>query len=365
MMKIGILTYHRSLNYGAELQAIALMNYIKGMGHDVTIIDYWPKYRTDRWGKILSLPFLKALREVELMTMTCLRTHMRKRNTAKFIKKYMNLSDIHDRFDIVVYGSDQIWRKFSTANFRGYDKVYWGEGVISAKHRITYAASMGKISVKGDNDKTFIIDHLNNFQAISLREQDFIDYCRLTFDIHFPKVLDPVFLLSETEWKELVPDKNVPQFKYILYYTIMYNKETQRIVDVLQKQTGLRVIEMRMTIPEFHYGSRYRYSADAQEFISVLRNAEYVVASSFHGVALSLKFNKQFYYAGSKTSSNRIISLLNSLGLLDRIIYEGGVINIHEKIDYQKTNRKLSLLEKESKEWLLDILNSYEEDNKG
>ncbi len=360
-MKIGILTYHRSLNYGAELQAIALMNYIKKLGYDVTIIDYWPDYRTDRWGKIKSLPFCKALREVELMLMTCIRTYIRKRNTEKFIKNYMDLSDFSERFDVVIYGSDQIWRKFNTANFRGYDKVYWGEGIIPAKHRITYAASMGKISVKDDKDKSFIMEHFHNFQAISLREEDFIDYCKATFDKVFTKVLDPVFLLSEKEWKELVPDKNVPQFKYILYYTIINNKETQRIVDVLQKQTGLRVIEMRMTIPEFHYGCRYRYSADAQEFISILRNAEYVVASSFHGVALSLKFNKQFYYAGSKTSSNRIYSLLNSLELSHRIINKGDVINRHDQIDYIKTKQKLSLIEKESREWLFSILNSYEE----
>ena len=43
-MKIGILTYHRSHNYGALLQAIALRHVLEEMGHEVTFIDYWPAY---------------------------------------------------------------------------------------------------------------------------------------------------------------------------------------------------------------------------------------------------------------------------------------------------------------------------------
>ena len=43
-MKIGILTYHRSHNYGALLQGIALKEVLVRLGHQVTFIDYWPAY---------------------------------------------------------------------------------------------------------------------------------------------------------------------------------------------------------------------------------------------------------------------------------------------------------------------------------
>ena len=39
-MKIGILTFHRAHNYGAVLQCYALQEVLKGMGHDVEVIDY-------------------------------------------------------------------------------------------------------------------------------------------------------------------------------------------------------------------------------------------------------------------------------------------------------------------------------------
>ena len=47
-MKIGILTYHRSHNYGALLQAIALRKVLADMGHQVTYIVYWPNYQQHR-----------------------------------------------------------------------------------------------------------------------------------------------------------------------------------------------------------------------------------------------------------------------------------------------------------------------------
>ena len=59
-MKIGILTYHRSHNYGALLQAIALRKVLTGMGHDVTYVDYWPDYHRHMYS-LINLEHLKEL----------------------------------------------------------------------------------------------------------------------------------------------------------------------------------------------------------------------------------------------------------------------------------------------------------------
>ena len=42
-MKIGILTFHHTANYGAVLQSFALSTFIRSLGHDVEIIDYRPR----------------------------------------------------------------------------------------------------------------------------------------------------------------------------------------------------------------------------------------------------------------------------------------------------------------------------------
>lgn len=43
-MKIGIFTFHCAVNYGAVLQTYCLQEVLKGMGHEVYVIDYRPRY---------------------------------------------------------------------------------------------------------------------------------------------------------------------------------------------------------------------------------------------------------------------------------------------------------------------------------
>ena len=43
-MKIGILTYHRAINYGAILQSYALQAFLEQHGFDASFVDYWPDY---------------------------------------------------------------------------------------------------------------------------------------------------------------------------------------------------------------------------------------------------------------------------------------------------------------------------------
>ena len=58
-MKIGILTFHRAHNYGAVLQCYALQEVLKGMGHDVEVIDYRQKW-TEEVYKPFSLTVMKV-----------------------------------------------------------------------------------------------------------------------------------------------------------------------------------------------------------------------------------------------------------------------------------------------------------------
>ena len=65
-MNIKTITCHNVYNYGASLQAYALMKYLQNLGHNVEIIDYMPKYIRDslslwsigkRWNKNMIIKF--------------------------------------------------------------------------------------------------------------------------------------------------------------------------------------------------------------------------------------------------------------------------------------------------------------------
>ena len=60
-MKIGIITFHLSTNYGAYLQAYALQHLLEKLGYDVDMIDYQPEVRRNE-NRILKHPAKKNLK---------------------------------------------------------------------------------------------------------------------------------------------------------------------------------------------------------------------------------------------------------------------------------------------------------------
>lgn len=355
-MKIGILTFHRSQNYGAQLQAYALRKYIESLGHDSFIIDYWPDYRKERYRlfskeEFSKLSFVGKVIYFYNKIFTCIRFNIRNGATEKFANKYLNIRNTTE-VDVAVYGSDQIWRKFNRTVFKNYDPVFFGEGLVSAKRKISYAASMGQVVFKSIEDKSFFYAGMRNFDAISVRETD-LQQCLLEeFNIPASKVCDPTLLLTPEQWMEIVDGSFIPPYDYILYYRLQPLAYADKFVKRLAKEKKLRVIEMRGVIPAFHYSRRYRLTANAQEFFSLLQGAKYVVSSSFHGVALSIVMSKQFFFISSDKSANRAMSLLSDLCLQGRRVVNPLEHDVQAIIDYSPVQDRMKMLIDSSQKWL-------------
>ena len=359
-MKIGILTFHRSTNYGAQLQAYALRRFLSLAGHDASVIDYWPGYRQEReqlfsWSELRELSVSEKLVYLLTRLLTCVRFLKRRHVARLFAKNYLNIS-MEDGFDMVVYGSDQIWRKFQRTTFKGYDPVYFGQGYVTAKRRITYAASMGPVAFDTESDKAFFKQSMQNFDAISVRESGLQTMLEKEFAVTAAKVCDPTLLLSAEEWSELIDDRYIPTYPYILYYRLNPNSTADRFVKRLSANMSVKVIEMRGKIPVKYYGSRYRLSAGPQEFLSVLSGAQCVVSTSFHGVALSIRLKKQFYFVSKESNANRAMTLLTDLGLQDRRVLSPASHDLTNRIDYELFEPRILQLTSHSAAWLMKQL---------
>ena len=356
-MKIGIVTFHRSTNYGAQLQAYALQRFLGHAGHEVSVVDYWPDYRRKR-EQLFSLSELRELKALAIIVylltrlLTCIRFLKRRSAARSFAENHLNLSQ-DGQFDLVVYGSDQIWRKFQRTTFEGYDPVYFGQGYVLAKRRITYAASTGPVAFDTESDKAFFEKSMQNFDAISVRESGLQSMLAEEFGITAAKVCDPTLLLSADEWSDLIEKRYIPAYPFILYYRLNPNATADRFVERLSAAKGMKVIEFRGKIPMMHYGSRYRLTAGPQVFLSVLSGAQYVVSTSFHGVALSIRLHKQFYFVSKEKNANRAMSLLTDLGLQHRRVTNWLNHPLDDNIDYSNCDSKLNDMTVKSAQWLL------------
>jgi hypothetical protein len=369
-VKIGILTYQRAHNYGALLQVYSTQTFLQELGHEVEVIDYWPNYHAQEY-KLLpyfnARSFRAKIKYILLLGIGYSRILKRSRQYKKFEKEKLNLSDKPQyrnkealnevKYDVVIYGSDQIWRKQDYPIFKGFDVTYFGSYPLTAHKKVTYAASMGVIDLE-DEDLVFLKRMMNNFDVISVREAELKKLLENVTGHEISLVLDPVFFLDKEKWQTLIPERKIKE-KYILLYQLVPSEESLKLTDKLQRYFEYKVIEIRGRVNSLLHGSRYRQNESPFEFLSLIKNAEIVVSTSFHGAAFSLIFEKQFYTVGMGNNSGRIMTLLSSLEIGNRYLLSIEDANIQEVIDYNSINKKLNEIRENSIVFLKNAL--YEE----
>lgn len=356
-MRIGILTFQRAINYGAVLQAYALQQTLRGLGHEVWIIDYRqervehtdrrPFLKNDKWN-LLKSGHLRSWWNYNKEMDNVLR---RRARFDGFLNNYLCLTEPCKKnnlpvFDIYVIGSDQVW---NSAICDGLDTVFWGDFPhLEGSKIISYAASTSIKDLQKHNH--YIVQRLlGNFSHISVREKETCDYLNLHYDLNQAAitVLDPTLLAEKKIWDRFDNDEYKSQ-DYVLYFgaricnaypNVLLDKATSL---AKQYRCDVKCIEFNSDTPE--------------DFVNKFRYAKAVITSSFHGVAFSLIFNRPLYAVvyGDEQDA-RYINILESIGGGDMLIQLNQAITPHNK-DYNVLIHELSSLREESLKYLINLL---------
>ena len=357
-MKIGILTYHRSHNYGALLQAIALREILTRIGNSVTYIDYWPAYHRHMY-KVFSYhmlmdksSFLARCRYAK----NCI-LHYRVRmeriaNFENFIAEFITpyLSPMDEFYDVVIHGSDQIWR--IQPEIHMYNPIYFGCNSIKSGKKVTYAASMGILPVSS-SDNHLIKSYLSNLDSISVRESDLKTYVESMGYLCYQHI-DPTLLLPKDFWIKIMNLQTQKGQKYVLYYHLMDNSFNMEMIKQFACDRGLELKIIYSRAMKKTTDSEIT-TADPKRFLELVYGAEFVFTSSFHGLVFSLLFQKQVFASFSK-NSNRAASLLSLLGIRERLLKS--MSNIPDKIpdiDYMEVSNRIIDLRISSLQYLKSL----------
>lgn len=363
-MKIGILTFHRALNYGAFLQVYATKSFLSSKGYDVEMVDYWPDEHAAYVNRCrLTAPTLIGKLKQGLFYILCMPLSKKRREkmdqlrfrylgipAKRTFRKGEELSQTN--YDVVVYGSDQIWWNHAVYSSKiEYDKTYWGYYLPEKTKRIAYAPSMGIIDIH-EEDKSFIREALTHFTSLSTRETTLREALLPYTDKQITTVLDPVFLPDKTFWEQQVQPRKI-QEPYLLYYSLIPKASSRACATQLAKKKGLKLIEIAAHVRYFWQTPDLIQTADAMDFLSLIYHADYVVSTSFHGTAFSIIFEKQFCTIGQGKLSGRVLSLLTLLGIEER--YTDNPSSLGD-INYDSVRERLAKLQKASREYLLNAI---------
>lgn len=362
-MKIGILTFHCAVNYGAVLQAYALQEFLRGEGHDVRVIDYRPDYLIEPYK---AFKYSRKNHEesffskIKRLILACLVVPIRcKRNHrfSDFVRKRLfldslNLENDSNAFDAFVFGSDQIWNPRITW---GIDPVFVGDfPAARGKRLIAYAASVGDNANLNADDIRSLQHAVSHFYAIGCRESTLQPFFRQHLQRECVPVLDPVLLAGRSLFDSIAmqPKETKP---YLLLFQLSHNDEIYQYATSLAARLNLKLIEI---ISSGHSLKKLRMKQTLSigSFLGYIRNASFVMPFSFHGVAFSLLFEKQFVVPClTNTWDNRIQSLLKCVDLEDRML-SLGIMNIPSSINYLEVKNKFQLYRDSSTAFLRSAL---------
>lgn len=367
MKKIGIITFHRAHNYGAMLQAYALQEYLKK--YDVKIIDFNDK-NINRCYKIIRVNEKNVKGNIKsiISDMLFLNKNIRRyyffnkflKNNMKLTQKYKSKKSLmvnYPKFDIYITGSDQVWNPNIVGKIDDIYTLNFGEKKIK---RISYAASIG-ISKLKKSDYEKLIEDINKIDKISVRERSAKELLeKKIVKKNIEVVLDPTFLIKKEEWEKKFRNKFLIKEEYIFAYEVDYNEEYIKIVNELSKRTNLKVVYFEKRNKGYNKVLKNMYCSGPKEFVMYLKNAKYVVTSSFHATAFSIIFNKNLWVVAHKVTGSRTADLLKMCKLENRIVksYSEFLQNEYdEEIDYEKVNKIIEKMRKKSTLWLENSIN--------
>lgn len=354
MKRIGITTTIYGNNFGEALQAYAIRKAINEYCPDcqAEIISFLCKNQsklvkpgfelyTDRL--IKKNEIFNAFREQEICLKGVPTQHV-----------CVDNAPVYDKY---VFGSDQIW------NTNAWEiPEFFGSFVPDGKPKIAYAASVGMSpNNKGLKEELFE-KYIDTFEHISVREGVHCDYLKKFTNKPVYHVADPTLLLDKSiyeNWANSV-DPQKPKGNYIFYY--QPHSADGAIVSLINKLTRNNKYDVVHTFADIPSIMFYGESISARfsgpkEFLSYIRDSSLVITRSFHAVVFSIIFEKPFYVYVDKKTGSRFESLLSTLGLEDRMIYDYiKPEDVSFDIDYSNAKELLERHKKDSIEFLKNAL---------
>lgn len=360
-MKIGIVTLPFNTNYGGILQAYALQQVLKDMGHEVLTIN-----RSTRGMslKLKILSFTKRFIQKQLLRKnvvvrtwpllkeeTVIGQHTNRFiaeniTTTPLFKTESDFSRLNEfGFEAYVVGSDQVWRPKYSPNFENHF-LDFAKNQTGIK-RIAYAASFGVDDWEFTPEQTKKCSLLaKKFDAVAVREDSAVELCRQYLGVDAIQVPDPTLLLPKTKYEELVEQENIKQLNgNLTVYVLDLTNEKKQLISRVASELGLKPIS---TMPAMSFKEAGKNQIEKAIFppltnwIRGFMDAEFVVTDSFHGTVFSIIFNKPFIAVGnSKRGMSRFQSLLKMFKLEDRLIEPsaGNLVEIINKpIDFKEVN---------------------------
>ena len=369
-MKIGIITLPLHINYGGILQAYALQRVLQDMGHDVVLLDTYPKCPKLHPFPLQQLFYFKRLLKKLLSPHSTesifyekiqIERYCNKEYIRNFYRQHIRHIDFDEQtilnpkdFDALIVGSDQIWRPMYCSNISN-SYLSFAEHWTNIK-RIAHATSFGTNDWEYTKEQTIRCSQLaQQFNAVSVREETGIALCNTYLGIDPTWVLDPTLLVDIKHYMEHIEKITmVNPIQMCLSYMIDETEEKNTILQNIVEAQGYNLVSYKNID-----NTDNNNVPSVEEWLKAFYDTDFVFTDSFHGCVFSIIFNKPFIAYGNKERGMaRFLSLLKIFGLEERFVTDSKEAEevIKKTIDWDKVNTIKKEWQKKSFDFLKNNL---------
>ena len=385
--KIAIVSCYFHPNYGSQLQSLATQKILDDFdveNETINITGFRKEINRAKYKYFFSkIADLNTVKD-KIGTLTYgvqlrLNKHSLGRNVgirnsmfSKFADEMFTLSKVYDskadlsnrchQYAAVLVGSDQLWLPSNIeANY--YTLNFVPEDIP----KIAFATSFGVSTIpKAQRKKAAAF--LKRIDSLSTREISGQQIIKELTGRDVPIVCDPTLLFTSDEWLYIQKRKRIITEKYIFCYLLGNNPVHRKFVQELKKRTGYKIVQLKHLdeyIKSDELFSDYSpYDIGPSEYLSLIRDSEYVCTDSFHGTVFSILHRKPFFSFkrykedNSVSTNSRLHSILSLLNLKNRSITGEENLDdcISRKIDYDTVHKLLTELRDFSKKYLINVL---------
>lgn len=313
-ISVGILTFHRCINYGSYWQARCLAEGLQQLGCAPVLLEH-QSAGVDRaeWRCALQpqLPELTGSGDRRLF----------RNKIRRFIEAFENLPlstpfplerpSLPSHLDLILVGSDEIWNLKHP--WYGGSSLFFGEG-LSGTPLAAYAASFG--NMKGPRLDAVWAQRLRQFDNISVRDFNSRDIVRTVLGTDPLVVLDPCLVFPDVIGRSPVVKKYGP---YAVVYGHSFPIWLQKAIRNWADRRGILLLSIGY---RNDWVKEHCIDAGPDVFATALAGAEAVVTNFFHGCVFSLIHGKPFVCVSSEYRANKVRDLVEIAGARDHLIEE-------------------------------------------
>ena len=339
MAKVNLLTIHYGKCYGAVMQTFATCRMLEDAGHSVCVINLIDGAQRNKWK---TFDYWKdSVREFQFWLFK--RRYFPKLSNKAYSIQKIKLPDA----DVTIVGSDQVWNRDITGSFGNTFYLDFVEG----SRKIALSSSFGKEHWEESPKFTNKVRQLlSQFNAISVREASGVDIIKEVMGLGAINLLDPT--LGYGKFENLL--LNHKQLHQVFPFLLLDDEEAMGKANYIAKYLDLPLFKHTTISSHFFNGPRH--------WLTRIKNSDYVITDSFHGLALSIIFRKQFFvFCASEKKFTRLRSLLKLLSLEDRYVesiedFDNRKISLLKPIDYLHVGEILNNEQEHYRAFIQDVI---------